>query len=50
MSPERKICLDSLLQAGQPHLLNSSSFGLRKWLIHDIGQGWSAPEDKRCAQ
>jgi hypothetical protein len=39
MAPERKISFDSLLQAEQPQLFKPSSFGLREWLIPDIGKG-----------
>jgi hypothetical protein len=32
MAPERKVCLDSLLQAGQTQLLKLSGRLLREWL------------------
>ena len=50
MTPERKVCLDSFLQAEQPKLLKSSSFCLRERLIQHVGKGWPSPENERRAQ
>jgi hypothetical protein len=50
MAPERKVCLDSLLQAGQPQLLKLSSCLLSEWFMDHVGGGRPSPEPERCAQ
>jgi hypothetical protein len=50
MAAERKVGLDSLLQAGQPQLLKLPRFPLSEGLIHHVDEGWSSPERERIAQ
>src|SRR5262249_12541473 len=47
MAGQRKVGFDSLLEDGQPQVLESGDLTLRERLVRDVGEGRSTPQRER---
>jgi hypothetical protein len=50
MSPEREIRVDSLLERGEPQLLETSDLDLREGLVREVGERGTPPERQCLAE